>query len=503
MPQFKGISMGDFNDLQNQINHGEIISKRNHKAFLTFTDDDGNALFKSIWYPILLAKGIKMTCCPIVGNINTTVSWLSSIDIANMEENVEFVPHSISHVEYTTYTEEQLITDFEECIAKFKLLGYTHDVIAYPGGANNALVRKIGRRYFRAGLGGGTSVAGHNVSPVQSFDIRRIPLINGTVENTISYACTKIDAAIAAGGWLIFYTHSQDAALTPEMLTAIGTIIDYAITAGIEIGTISEGLDIYGNVFDIGDYPLGDSLVIGCDGLMYGSGIGVNPINGKYSFYSPITEFPIYNVTVSWVGAGTSVSFPYGASGLLTTYRLAGDTMDRQEFRPVSKPNEVWSRLMPATGPLPYFKPLSGDLSGTWANRPDNDNNIGTRYFNTDTGKPIFVKTAGVKEVDTYTVTAGATISGNITVQNYTVAVTAGMTAIEVATAIRNTIMTGYKLSGTAGTAIVYITRVIAAICSAPTFVDTGGTGVTCTIARTAVGAATVWVDSAGIVVTA
>ena len=111
----------------------------------------------------------------------------------------------------------------------------------------------------------------------------------------------------------------------------------------------------------------------------------------------------------------------------------------------------------------------------------------------------VYDVTASAIEVDTLTVTAGATASGNITITldgnyKYTVAVLASDTAAAVATKIYSAgNKTGYM--GTVWTVanpssgVVTFTAGAAGLKSTVTFTDTGTTGVTATIVKTTAGA--------------
>lgn len=140
--------------------------------------------------------------------------------------------------------------------------------------------------------------------------------------------------------------------------------------------------------------------------------------------------------------------------------------------------------------------------SGTTANRPVSPTPWQT-YGDSTIGKPVWCKTVGTKEVDTLTLSAGATTSGNITITlngvATTVAVTAGQTAGQVGDAIRAKAFTGWTVGGTSGSATVTFTRTQPGTNSAPAFADTGTTGVTTSsFTATTAGTNNVWVDSTG-----
>jgi hypothetical protein len=145
---------------------------------------------------------------------------------------------------------------------------------------------------------------------------------------------------------------------------------------------------------------------------------------------------------------------------------------------------------------------ISAHYATTTAARPNSGEYVGMQDYDITLNKPVWVKTVGTKELDTLTVSAGATGSGNITITlngvAKTVAVTAGQTAGQVGDAIRATAFSGWTVGGSAGSATVTFTKTTTGTNSAPSFSDTGSTGVTASFARTTTGVATVWVDATG-----
>lgn len=135
--------------------------------------------------------------------------------------------------------------------------------------------------------------------------------------------------------------------------------------------------------------------------------------------------------------------------------------------------------------------------SGSTGSRPTVGLYVGLPYFDTTLGKPVWVKTTGY-EVETLTVTAGATSSGNITITlngaATTVAVLAGDSTSAIATKINNTTFSAWTTSVSGS--VVTFTRSTAGANSAPTF-SGGTTGTTAGMVQT-VGSATAWVDATG-----
>jgi len=487
----KGIKI---DDLQKQIDNREIISKKLRKPLMTFSDDNGSELFPQKWKDIIISKGIPVTCAVSTNNISAP--YMTWYEIAQMQEiGVEVISHGHNHTDYTTLSDAAIIADVEAAQALLKEHNCAYDIHAYID-AYDDNVRNILRNYFRCAVVTGLNTTPVPYPPMKTYSIYRIPmLIDGTTKWTLNQYKAKIDECVANNGWLIWTTESENEEFDSTLQGYIEDLIDYARGLNVEIVNIENGIDIIGNVIDIGD-PGDDSYFnLGCDGNFNTNAICVD--DTKYSFYDALTTFPKDKVTVAWIGSTKTTGFPHADQGLLTTYRLGGNTIDRQEFRPKNF-NEIWARYADSNGKWGYFMPLTL-LSGTTSNRPY-DNYIGYSYFDTTLNKPVWVKTAGAHEVDTLTITEGATVSGNITITtslgvDVVVAVTEDMTIAEVDAAIREATFTGFKIGGVAGSGVIVFTDLITQSGIAAVFDDTGGTGVTGTFVRTVTGVSTVWVD--------
>lgn len=149
---------------------------------------------------------------------------------------------------------------------------------------------------------------------------------------------------------------------------------------------------------------------------------------------------------------------------------------------------------------LDTLSPLLDDnLILTTATLPDTDAELfeGLKVYDTTTDQQLWCKVPGEQEDDTVTVTQGAiTQSGNVTITlngvAKTVAVAKEDTASGVATKLKAASYTGWTTGGSG--AIVTFKKDAVGACSAPTAVDTGGTGVTFSaFTQTNVGVTTVW----------
>lgn len=138
--------------------------------------------------------------------------------------------------------------------------------------------------------------------------------------------------------------------------------------------------------------------------------------------------------------------------------------------------------------------------SGTTASRPVRPLNVGDSYFDTNLGKIIYVKTPGVREVASLTISAGCTTEGNITISldgvNYTILLTTSdSTSDLVAEKIRKTIFPGW-ITGGSGSTVTFTSFTVGNKIDAT--YDPGTTGATGTMITSTQGTSHVWVDSTG-----
>jgi hypothetical protein len=159
--------------------------------------------------------------------------------------------------------------------------------------------------------------------------------------------------------------------------------------------------------------------------------------------------------------------------------------------------------LMAVNKLFPRRAEFSAEHILTTATLPDTEAGLyeGLSIYDKTADVPLWCKTPGEQEDDTVTVTQGAiTKSGNVTITlngvAKTVAVVKDDSASAVAGKIRLTAYTGWTTGGSGAT--VTFKKDAVGACSAPTAVDTGGTGVTFgTFTRTNEGVTTVWVSPA------
>jgi peptidoglycan/xylan/chitin deacetylase (PgdA/CDA1 family) len=494
-----------FNTLKKQLDRKEIISCRQRVPIMVFTTDDGYAADIDKWGDILTTKNIPLSLA-INGSWVGTASFMTMVQIKSLIDTygAEVLDHTYNHSDLTGLTEAQLRTEFETSQAYFRTNGLSvPEILVYPGGNQNTTVRKIAREYYRSALAIAATTTPITTSPINTYYLYRQALTNNTGGYTLGYMKAKVDECVANKGLLVWMAHSNNTCWNADYIQRIKDMIDYAEAKGVLITTMANALDLYGNMYD-----LSDDSAIGCDGLC--AGISSVRVDTSVTFHTPMTYFP-KGVTHYFIDDTKAALMPYGIGGILTVYKNAGAQFDRQEYRPRGK-NELWIRTTDANSKLWIFIPKLGLKYGDTASRPI-DSLQGYNYYDSTLNKPVWCITAEVREIDTFVLTVpinGVAQDGSIRLHygpgsNKDVALTAGMTASQVDTAIRATTWTGWSLSpvsviDNAINLTIYRTASVGGQ-DAPTFTDLGSTGITGVVTRNQIGVTPVWADATGVTV--
>ena len=123
----------------------------------------------------------------------------------------------------------------------------------------------------------------------------------------------------------------------------------------------------------------------------------------SYNASTPIASFPD-GITTFAIDSNNSTGTPGNYAGLITTYKIQGNGYHRQEFRRLNQ-NFIYTRFVDSSGAWTDWGSINVPLTGTTENRPSTTT-VGTQYFDTTLGKPIWLKTSTGTWVDA----TGATV---------------------------------------------------------------------------------------------
>jgi Polysaccharide deacetylase len=369
--------------------------------------------------------------------------------------------------------------------------------IAYPYGSATSYAKKAVQSHFNYARWA-TSFVGNTNGGILDGD--EIPFKQFTLDCTevLAFSETDVDnllnKIVEEKSLLIVLGHTNGwATLEPKLRM----FLEKVAAKGVAVKPLKDALLHHGNTTDLSD------LSISKDGKMTSG--GMNIISGSgITAQTGIKDFPM-GVTFTRV-SDSSAGFPSNV-GMLQTVKTKETGLSWwayqmwHEFDGVTKVNQIYYRVASGSYTWSAWKRLTpSSVSSVSRNGLNYHRAIGESVFDTTLGKPLWVKQPGAREVDTLTINSGASASGNVSVKlnttTYNIAVAAGQTAEQVASAIRSNSFTGWTVSGT-GNQVVFTKQSMAAN-QTPTFTDVGGTGVTGNMVVTVLGESLVWVDSTG-----
>ena len=255
-------------DIKPIINSASNVQKSQYNAkpirpLISFTDDDGKAGVYTKWLPILQEKNIPLNVCIVTSQIGNPgyLTWEQVQDLQN-NHNCEILSHTITHNNIGTHqTNKTWIEELKQ--SKLELINHGINVrgFAYPNGGiwgtKEGLVDGTSNGFWMTALFydyGITTGSTINTHPIPTnMGIDRAGIGSYAVEgrfDTLDNIKARVDECYDQNGWLIFMTHVDDVAHTDEDNQMLRDLIDYIKTKGIDIVTLSEGFEIFGNVVE-------------------------------------------------------------------------------------------------------------------------------------------------------------------------------------------------------------------------------------------------------------
>lgn len=259
-----------------------IPKKYNRKPILTIIDDDGRNSFYTV-YKSLIQKGYPIVCCidPVnwTGKTDRFMSWEQ---VHELEEiGCEFIVHGAypfmigDNQHYKTADELRLY--FEEAQAEFKKQKLSDwDLAVYPQSDHTHETRLILSEYFRGAFASKEhDDIYYSTPPISQYRIARWFFNYDDLSSGFETAKLQIDGAIANNGWFVICTHSEMFDTDGKAIQTLESIINYAEQNGMSIVNARDGIDMFSNLLQIGDFSNTGSnygypcRVIGCDGTEF------------------------------------------------------------------------------------------------------------------------------------------------------------------------------------------------------------------------------------------
>lgn len=258
---------GSSADIGTIINSTSNIQTTSYNAkpirpLISFSDDDGKVGVYTKWKPILEEKGIPLNICIITGTAGNN-GYLTWEQIKELQNNYgcEILSHTVTHANISTHeTNKTWIEELKQSKLTLMKNGLNVRGFAYPNGGiwgtKEGLVNGTSNGYWMTGLfydygvvTGGT-INSHPLTTNMGIDRAGIGCYEATGFDTLEGMKAKVDECIAKNGWLVFMTHVDDVANTDEDINNIKLLIDYIKSKNVDIVTLSEGFEIFGNAIE-------------------------------------------------------------------------------------------------------------------------------------------------------------------------------------------------------------------------------------------------------------
>lgn len=242
-------------------------------------------------------------------------------------EGHEIASHSVTH----TYDDDYATLKHEIVDSKHLLenLGLKIDNYIYPAGVTTETHRKLAKEVYASAVG---TITGINTMPIKQYNTHRVALgsyfdvVDGVDTSTLDYYKSKVDEAIDSNGWLIFKIHVHAPQHDATQQQHLKDTIAYILSKGVDVVTIREGLQVFGNVLDVGDEhgETGEYTKLDKSGNLTSYSIPIvrHDTDEGVKASDPLSSFPRNKISYSQIRAVNATDFPEGRIGFLETNRI-------------------------------------------------------------------------------------------------------------------------------------------------------------------------------------
>lgn len=285
------------------------------RPLVTFVSDDGHKDDLKM-FDLFKSKGVK-ACTAVISGYVGAGNYMNANELKQLHDaGWDIMLHDTQHRHMNTLSEEELNNAMKTGKQTIENLGIPCRGLATPYGDTNTLVKRVSEKYFDYCFG--ANVGKINSLPIASYDLQRIN--HGGEGQTLQHYKNGVTRAIQENGLCVFCTHYYQ--LTEEQRVEMGELIDWIKEQGVDIVTVSEALEIFGNVQEYRNYDTDEYFCVTKSGKTLTSENGVTiikPIESVTNATS-ITDFEFNKITVMNFTNGTTLGFPVNV-GVLETYR--------------------------------------------------------------------------------------------------------------------------------------------------------------------------------------
>ena len=260
--------------------------KRKIKPMVTFVDDDAYRQVLTHLKPLSQQYDIPFVIAAISGRVENEVSYsLNADELRHLQNDLgwEISSHTVNHYNLGGLSDEVQEFELRQSKETLEAMGLNISTICYPYGGLNDKTHEFVRKYYRAGRT--TDFRNQmNLTPIETYDLLVTPIgswfdtWSGSPLPTDSLEFYKyqVDKAIEQKAWLIFMTHVGGNDQHDETQQHyLEETIKYVLEKNLDVVTLDQGMDLRGNLIDVGRYQRRDlsheHFVVGADGSYSGS----------------------------------------------------------------------------------------------------------------------------------------------------------------------------------------------------------------------------------------
>lgn len=298
-------------------------------GIVTFSDDDGYATFMTVMKPLYDELGIKANIAVNTSTLGTS-GYLTYEQLKTLiTEGFEVSSHGHSGEKLSTLTDEQKHFQLSESKRLLKENGIDCNTYIYSVGAvvGDINTKNIIKQYYDCGANSGGQYPIYQ--PIDSYELPRFECST----RTLASAKLLIDLAFDNNGWVHFYSHSHQAPYaTEERKQFFRDVVAYIRGKNMPIVTLSEGLEMKGNIIEVGDQTNGNNYYLTKQGKAFVNSKDITTETYKFGtdasttpVSNDITKFPKDSTTVTRHQANTT-NAPVVDAGICMTYRPSDNT---------------------------------------------------------------------------------------------------------------------------------------------------------------------------------
>ena len=232
---------------------------------ITFVDDDGHREILTKLVPLSQKHNVPFVVAMPSDFMLNPENGLSSNELKELqdEHGFEIASHGKSHIvldenapSSNAKDEEELVSEIYGSWKTMREHGLKIDTMVYPSGQSSNLARAIVSKYYKAGVATDARNNGANGAPILTYNMGRMAFPKADGTGTLDYYKGLVDTAITQKSWLIFMLHCGQTVHDAAQQQHLDDLIAYIKQKNVKIATVSEGVDIVGNVIDINEQQL-------------------------------------------------------------------------------------------------------------------------------------------------------------------------------------------------------------------------------------------------------